>query len=127
MLKRGKIDRKRSLDEGPLLSPPTTPSSEQPCNVPESPQMSPNVPETDSAKKKKIDSNQIKEIKQILKEDPRLLDRVSVPHMYRDEFKLEQLFKLDKTATPYVICSHPSCLKKELQDRVSRYTNFKPK
>ena len=72
-------------------------------------------------KRKKIFHRQkFREVKDALLEDPTQFGRVTINHIYRNEFKLEQLIKQDNTGLPYVICSHSSCKKKDIADRVSR-------
>ena len=97
-----------------LLSPPSTPFLSPP------PQINPS-PQSESTPAKRKRTNQFNRIIENLEEDEHLLGRVTVSHPCRTDYKLEQLFLVDKTPTPYVICSHPSCAKKAFKDRVSDF------
>ncbi|CAG5101859.1 Oidioi.mRNA.OKI2018_I69.chr1.g37.t1.cds [Oikopleura dioica] len=89
------MSQKRPFDEGPLLSPPSTPFE-----------------------KKKKTKDEFKKIVEILEEDEKLICTSEIHHNYKADFKLEKITKSDQTPTPYVICRSQFCTNAEYKHKV---------
>ncbi|CAG5076864.1 Oidioi.mRNA.OKI2018_I69.PAR.g8571.t1.cds [Oikopleura dioica] len=89
------MSQKRPFDEGPLLSPPSTPFE-----------------------KKKKTKDEFKKIVEILEEDEKLVCTSEIHHNYTADFKLEKITKSDQTPTPYLICRSPFCTNAEYKHKV---------